>query len=130
MQYTGFFAKIQGVLDGRGWLEPTLLFIGAYVNKGVSFLGLPYNVPLAFLWVFTISFIICFIMMIRYSSFGIEDAFLRRHRTIYFANEIFSSWNYCIRTKKRHHFNMKVLLQSLRVNYLKLIKEKKLKSDL
>ncbi|GIY75735.1 transmembrane channel-like protein 7 [Caerostris darwini] len=100
MQYTGFFAKIQGVLDGRGWLEPTLLFIGAYVNEGVTFLGLPYNVPLAFLWVFTISFIICFIMMIRYSSFGIEDAFLRRHRTIYFANEIFSSWNYCIRTKK------------------------------
>ncbi|GFT66218.1 transmembrane channel-like protein 7 [Nephila pilipes] len=99
MKFSGFFASIQAFLQGTGWLESTLLFIGSY-KKEVNVFGHIYNVPSAFLWVFIISFVLCLIMMVRYSSFGIREAFLTRHQTVYFGTEIFSAWNYCIRTQE------------------------------
>ncbi|GBM55639.1 Transmembrane channel-like protein 7 [Araneus ventricosus] len=115
MKYTGFLAKIQSLLDGRGWLESTLLFIGSYAKEGIHFFGLAYNVPLAFLWVFTISFIICFIMMVRYSSFELDETILTRQKPTSFANEVFSAWDFCIRTPKAaklHHTSIVVTLKS------------------
>ncbi|GBM55641.1 Transmembrane channel-like protein 7 [Araneus ventricosus] len=114
MKYTGFLAKIQSLLDGRGWLESTLLFIGSYAKEGIHFFGLAYNVPLAFLWVFTISFIICFIMMVRYSSFELDETILTRQKPTSFANEVFSAWDFCIRTPKAaklHHTSIVVTLK-------------------
>ncbi|GFT40041.1 transmembrane channel-like protein 7 [Trichonephila clavipes] len=99
-RFRGFLASIQSFLQGTGLLESTLLFIGSYESEDVFFFGHIYNVPSAFLWVFTISFTICLVMMVRYSSIGIRETFLTRHQTIYFASEIFSTWNYCTRTFK------------------------------
>ncbi|GBM55643.1 Transmembrane channel-like protein 7 [Araneus ventricosus] len=101
--------------DLQGWLESTLLFIGSYAKEGIHFFGLAYNVPLAFLWVFTISFIICFIMMVRYSSFELDETILTRQKPTSFANEVFSAWDFCIRTPKAaklHHTSIVVTLKS------------------
>ncbi|GFR27963.1 transmembrane channel-like protein 7 [Trichonephila clavata] len=100
MKFHGFLASIQSFLQGTGPLESTLLFIGSYEIEDVYFFGHIYNIPSAFLWVNTISFTICLIMMVKYSSIGIRETFLTRHQTIYFASEIFSAWNYCTRTFK------------------------------
>ncbi|GFY51475.1 transmembrane channel-like protein 7 [Trichonephila inaurata madagascariensis] len=99
-RFHGFLASIQSFLQGTGLLESTLLFIGSYESEDIFFFVYIYKVPSAFLWVFTISFTICLIMMVKYSSIGIRETFLTRHQTIYFASEIFSTWNYSTRTFK------------------------------
>ncbi|KAG8181682.1 hypothetical protein JTE90_019221 [Oedothorax gibbosus] len=93
---SGFFARIQDLLQGTGYLEHTILFIGSYPMEETFFFGQIYYMPLAVIWVLIVSFSISLIMMVNYASFGIQEAFLTQEHVHSFANDIFCGWDFCI----------------------------------
>ncbi|CAL1267470.1 unnamed protein product [Larinioides sclopetarius] len=83
--------------------------------------------PLAFLWVFTISFIICLVMMVRYSSFGQDEAILIRQKATSFANEVFSAWDFCIKTPKAANIHHNTIVVTLKSELTEVRRKKELK---
>ncbi|KFM73290.1 Transmembrane channel-like protein 7, partial [Stegodyphus mimosarum] len=109
--------KFEDVLQGTGVLETTLLFLGSYPPKEVAFLGYIYSMPLAFLSVLIISFILSIIMMVQYSSHGIEETMLlKKSNYLIYSNIMFCSWDYCIEDKKSARVRHKSIANEIKNN--------------
>ncbi|XP_035219284.1 transmembrane channel-like protein 7 isoform X2 [Stegodyphus dumicola] len=107
---------LQNLLQGTGFLEPTLLFLGSYVSRNLRIYYTTYHVPLAFVCVFVVSILISFFLMIQYSSFGMKEAFMARNDIFpFYANEILCTWNHCLlhtKTASLQHSSLVLALKS------------------
>ncbi|KAG8184421.1 hypothetical protein JTE90_004591 [Oedothorax gibbosus] len=98
---SGILDAMQDLLQGTGWLQSTILFLGYYSPNEISYFGLPYPLPAALIFVLFISFLICLGMMIQYSSHGVQETILaRKSNYLSYSNLLFCSWDYCIEDKK------------------------------
>ncbi|GFY64827.1 transmembrane channel-like protein 7 [Trichonephila inaurata madagascariensis] len=97
----GILSAIQDLLQGTGWLQSTILFLGHYPAHELSYFGLGYNMSVAVIVVLFTSFVICVCMMIRYSSQGVQETILaRKNDYLAYSNILFCSWDYCIEDRK------------------------------
>ncbi|GFR17404.1 transmembrane channel-like protein 7 [Trichonephila clavata] len=97
----GILSAIQDLLQGTGWLQSTILFLGHYPAHELSYFGLGYNMSVAVIVVLFTSFVICVCMMIRYSSHGVQETILaRKNDYLAYSNILFCSWDYCIEDRK------------------------------
>ncbi|GIY07019.1 transmembrane channel-like protein 7 [Caerostris extrusa] len=78
----GILSVMQDFLQGTGWLQSTVLFLGHYPASEISYFGLVYHLPVAVIIVLFVSFVICLCMMIQYSSHGTKKSSLIRHNSI------------------------------------------------
>ncbi|XP_055936164.1 uncharacterized protein LOC129965911 isoform X1 [Argiope bruennichi] len=97
----GILSAMQDLLQGTGWLQSTILFLGYYPANEISYFGLVYNMPVAVIAVLFVSFVICLCMMIQYSSHGVHETILaRKNDYLQYSNILFCSWDYCIEDRK------------------------------
>ncbi|GBN01111.1 Transmembrane channel-like protein 7 [Araneus ventricosus] len=94
-------SAMQDLLQGTGWLQSTVLFLGHYPANEISYFGLVYDMPVAVIAVLFVSFVICLCMMIQYSSHGVQETILaRKNDYLQYSNILFCSWDYCIEDRK------------------------------
>ncbi|XP_015907963.2 transmembrane channel-like protein 7 isoform X2 [Parasteatoda tepidariorum] len=105
----------QDLLQGTGWLQSTILFLGYYTPTQILFFGYPYNMPVAFLCVFFVSSIMCILMMVQYSSHGVQETVLaRKSNYLAYSNILFCSWDYCIENKKSSIIRHRSILHEIK----------------
>ncbi|KAL1483168.1 hypothetical protein MTO96_033381, partial [Rhipicephalus appendiculatus] len=65
-----------------GWLELTALFAGRYINSVDHIAGtkLRYNFPLAYVLTNVACFVLCLLLMVRYTTAGVRESLLRTAR--------------------------------------------------
>ncbi|XP_054723427.1 transmembrane channel-like protein 7 [Uloborus diversus] len=114
---SGLLSFAQDLLQGTGWLESTILFLGYYPPEEIKlpFIGLKFDLPAALLFAIIISFFLCLWMMIRYSSQGIQEHLLsRKNNYLVYSNILFCSWDYCIRDEKTAKVTHKSILREIK----------------
>uniref|UniRef100_A0A061QLP9 Putative TMC-7 n=1 Tax=Cupiennius salei TaxID=6928 RepID=A0A061QLP9_CUPSA len=111
------FSFLQDFLQGTGWLQSTILFLGFYPGRDVSYFGLPYNLPVSFVAVLIVSFFLSLVLMLQYSSHGIQENILTRKSSyLIFSNILFCSWDYCIEDKKTAAIRHKSITGEIKSN--------------
>ncbi|XP_042909723.1 transmembrane channel-like protein 7 isoform X4 [Parasteatoda tepidariorum] len=109
----------------RGWMEPTIMFLGNYPIASVSG-GFVYNVPLAFVFVYIAIYLFCFIILMAYSSFGVYEAIMsQEYSAPRFANEVFSAWDYCIQGSKNAEIHRRSFTNNIRTTLSEIVYKKK-----
>ncbi|XP_042909713.1 transmembrane channel-like protein 7 isoform X2 [Parasteatoda tepidariorum] len=120
-----FFDNLQNLLQGTGWMEPTIMFLGNYPIASVSG-GFVYNVPLAFVFVYIAIYLFCFIILMAYSSFGVYEAIMsQEYSAPRFANEVFSAWDYCIQGSKNAEIHRRSFTNNIRTTLSEIVYKKK-----
>ncbi|XP_054713449.1 transmembrane channel-like protein 7 [Uloborus diversus] len=92
----GVSTYAQNLLQGTGFMETTLMFLGSYTSNDFSYLGHRYYVPVAFLCTQMLTAFLCLFMMVQYSSFGLRESFLTRSDLQNYCNLVFCGWDYGI----------------------------------
>lgn len=111
------FSFLQDFLQGTGWLQSTILFLGFYPDRDVSYFGLPYNLPISFLSVLIVSFFLSLGLMLMFSSHGIQENILtQKSNYLTFSNILFCSWDYCIEDKKTADIRHKSITCEIKIN--------------
>lgn len=96
------------VLDfflGTGWMERTVLFYGVYFNKTYPNPSntddtLTYNMSLAYLLAVGISFLICFVLIVKNSAKNVKVTLGMEQSYAKYSNKVFSGWDFCICRKR------------------------------
>ncbi|XP_077526350.1 uncharacterized protein LOC144138117 isoform X1 [Haemaphysalis longicornis] len=110
-------SRVQDFLQGTGWMELTALFSGRYINSVDHIPGtrLGYNFPLAFVLTNVFCFVLCLLLMVRYTTAGVREALLvsegKLHR---YCNLVFASWDFCITDERTARLKHVSIVQELK----------------
>lgn len=116
-QSKGGISRVQDFLQGTGWMELTALFSGRYINSVNHIPGtrLKYNFPLAYVLTNIFCFVLCLLLMIRYTTAGVREALLvsegKLHR---YCNLVFASWDFCITDERTARLKHVSIVQELK----------------
>lgn len=110
-------SRVQDFLQGTGWMELTALFSGRYINSVDHIPGtrLGYNFPLAYVLTNVFCFVLCLLLMVRYTTVGVREALLvsegKLHR---YCNLVFASWDFCITDERTARLKHVSIVQELK----------------
>lgn len=116
-QTKGGISQLQDFLQGTGWMELTALFAGRYINSVDHIAGtkLRYNFPLAYVLTNVACFVLCLLLMVRYTTVGVREALLvsegKLHR---YCNMVFASWDFCITDERTARLKHVSIVQELK----------------
>ncbi|XP_050029356.2 transmembrane channel-like protein 7 isoform X3 [Dermacentor andersoni] len=116
-QTKGGISQLQDFLQGTGWMELTALFAGRYINSVDHIAGtkLRYNFPLAYVLTNVACFVLCLLLMVRYTTAGVREALLvsegKLHR---YCNMVFASWDFCITDERTARLKHVSIVQELK----------------
>ncbi|KAH8037440.1 hypothetical protein HPB51_009995 [Rhipicephalus microplus] len=116
-QTKGGISPLQDFLQGTGWLELTALFAGRYINSVDHIAGtkLRYNFPLAYVLTNVACFVLCLLLMVRYTTAGVRESLLvsegKLHR---YCNMVFASWDFCITDERTARLKHVSIVQELK----------------
>lgn len=96
--------KVIDFLQGTGWMERTILFIGVYHNKTyynmIENTTTTYNMPLAYLLAVFISFFLCFVLIVKNSAKNFKVTLGLKSGVASYNNKVFAGWDFCIKHQK------------------------------
>lgn len=116
-QTKGGISLLQDFLQGTGWMELTALFSGRYINSVDHIAGtkLHYNFPLAYVLTNVACFVLCLLLMVRYTTAGVRESLLvsegKLHR---YCNMVFASWDFCITDERTARLKHVSIVQELK----------------
>lgn len=97
------FEQVLDFLQGTGWMERTILFVGSYYNKtytGPDEKTETYNMSLAYLLATLSCFIISLILIIGKSARTVKATFGVQSTVAVYTNHVFGGWDYAITNAK------------------------------
>ncbi|XP_064645080.1 transmembrane channel-like protein 7 [Lineus longissimus] len=96
IDYTDYGQLLLDFLQGTGWMEYTLLFYGYFANRELNIAsGFIYNMPLAYILVTAVAFIISLIIMAKVTGNSFRQNVATDHdRSQPYCNIIFTGWDY------------------------------------
>ncbi|XP_052766878.1 transmembrane channel-like protein 7 isoform X2 [Mya arenaria] len=97
------FEKVLDVLQGTGWMERTVLFYGYYYNSTLKeghedYYN--YNMGLAYLLSFGVSFLVCLLLIVRSSAQSVKTTFGLETSVAAYTNRVIAGWDFAISNKK------------------------------
>ncbi|KAL1476831.1 hypothetical protein MTO96_036205, partial [Rhipicephalus appendiculatus] len=93
------------------------LFAGRYINSVDHIAGtkLRYNFPLAYVLTNVACFVLCLLLMVRYTTAGVRESLLvsegKLHR---YCNMVFASWDFCITDERTARLKHVSIVQELK----------------
>jgi hypothetical protein len=112
------FNTFMDFFQGSNLFEYSLLFYGAYsssiyMNKEDNF---HYNLPLAYICVMSMIFIMSFVAIIRSAVKGFRERVVEGEGQFYrYCNLVFGGWDYCINNEKASEMKHKALYTEIKV---------------
>lgn len=97
------FEQVLDFLQGTGWMERTVLFVGTYHNKTYTEPDnetATYNMSLAYLLATGACFVISFILIIGKSARTVKATFGVQSTVAVYTNHVFGGWDYAITNPK------------------------------
>lgn len=96
---------VQDLFQGTGEMEKTLFFYGHYPNVIFDYIIqdnlLYYNMPLAYVAVTVVCFLLTLFAIVRAASEGFKERLVEGEGQFYmYCNMIFGSWDFCIENQK------------------------------
>ncbi|XP_077490272.1 transmembrane channel-like protein 7 isoform X2 [Amblyomma americanum] len=116
-QTKGGISLLQDFLQGTGWMELTALFSGRYLNSVDHIAGtrLGYNFPLAYVLTNVACFVLCLLLMIRYTTAGVREALMVSEGNLHrYCNMVFASWDFCITDERTARLKHVSIVQELK----------------
>ncbi|XP_064478769.1 transmembrane channel-like protein 7 isoform X1 [Ornithodoros turicata] len=113
----GGISYLQDFLQGTGWMELTALFAGRYYEavESLPSTRLPYNFPLAYILANICCFLLCLLMMIRYTTVGVRETLLVSEGKLHqYCNLVFASWDFCITDERTARLKRISIIQELK----------------
>ncbi|XP_044728991.1 transmembrane channel-like protein 7 [Chrysoperla carnea] len=111
---------IYDFIQGTGWIEYTLMFYGYYTNQiyGVhSVSTLLYDLPLAYILITVIYFVISLIAIVKSAARGFKERLIEGEGQFYrYCNIVFGGWDFCIHNEKSAIIKHKALYNELKGN--------------
>nr|XP_023027754.1 transmembrane channel-like protein 7 [Leptinotarsa decemlineata] len=120
------------LVQGTGFLECTILFYGFYGNETVTYMSgqtpMYYNIPLAYIFIIPICFMISMIAIIRSAAKGFKERLIEGEGQFYhYCNLIFGGWDYCIDNEKSAKMKHKAIYSEIKASLeTEKMKEEKL----
>lgn len=89
-------------LQGTGWMEQTAVFYGYYSDQQVvAFSGWRYNMPLAYIIISAVYFLMSLVLMVHHTARGFrEKLFASEDSLKQYCNSVFASWDFGMDDKK------------------------------
>ncbi|KAG0719287.1 Transmembrane channel-like protein 7 [Chionoecetes opilio] len=108
---------VQDGVQGTGPLELSHLFYGYYPRHILVLEAAPnwkYNLPLAYLLVLVVTFILSLVLMVRAAARGLRESLRSSEGQFYqYCNLIFGGWDYCIENNKAASIKKKAIYNEL-----------------
>ncbi|KAG5896068.1 hypothetical protein JTB14_006857 [Gonioctena quinquepunctata] len=109
------------LVQGTGILERTVLFYGFYSNKTLSYwvgdVEMYYNLPLAYLCIMMLSFILSMFAIIRSAAKGFRERLIEGEGQFYkYCNLIFGGWDFCIDNEKAARMKHKAIYSEIKAS--------------
>lgn len=111
-------------LEGSGWMEQTILFYGDYspyyVLDEASWDGKEvttnkYNLPLSYLLTTIGFFLLCFLMMLNYTSTAFQESLASSEDKYFiYCNKVFCGWDYLLTDNNSAHLKKESILYELK----------------
>lgn len=110
--------NVADLFQGTGIIENTALFYGYYPNEIFCYVTgsnrMYYNLPLAYLFIMILYFVMSFINMVRSAAHGFRERLVENEGQFYqYCNMIFAGWDFCIHNKKSAEIKHKALLNAI-----------------
>lgn len=107
------------LVQGTGFFERTLLFYGFYPNKILEFhvngSVLYYNLPLAFVIVTVLYFLLSLIKIIKSAANGFKDRLVEGEGQFYqYCNIVFGGWDFCIHNENSAAIKHKAVFNEIK----------------
>lgn len=110
------------LVQGTGTLEQTALFYGYYPNKTFEYVlnddgqVIYYNLPLAYISVCLVYFVISLYAIVRSAATGIKQRLIESEGQFYqYCNIVFGGWDYCLHNMKSVKIKQKAIFNELKV---------------
>lgn len=118
-QSTESSSLILDLVQGTGKIERTPLFYGFYSNETFSYklehVTLYYNLPLAYIGVAIVYFLISLIALVKSAARGFKERLVEGEGQFYqYCNLIFGGWDFCIHNEKSAAIKHKAIYNEIK----------------
>ncbi|XP_049781424.1 transmembrane channel-like protein 7 isoform X1 [Schistocerca cancellata] len=110
--------NVLDIIQGTGWMEKTLMFYGFYSNGtlgGSDTSYLYYNLPLAYIAVTLVCFLMSLSAIVKSAAHGFKDRLMEGEGQFYqYCNIVFGGWDYCIHNEKSATIKHKAIFNEIK----------------